>query len=125
MSDIEDTPPATWAHRLRIFMLAVVALAFVTGVIKAAQGEGPPLWWLYLIILGVLGVLAWIESRWAVFAFALYIATYKFLWIFATAENYLGKAVVAGGIVLACGLKYLYDRRMRRITNTSDVDSSR
>ncbi|MHB1205137.1 MAG: hypothetical protein ACYCZX_06185 [Rhodospirillaceae bacterium] len=114
MSETEDTIPVTWAHRLRIFMLAVVALAFVTAVVKVFQGEGPPLWWLYLVILAVLGVLAWIESTWAVFAFALYIAAYKFLWIFATDENYLAKGVVAGGIVLACGGKYVYDRRKRR-----------
>ena len=114
MTESEETPPVTWAHRLRIFMLAVVAIAFVTGAIKAFQGEGPPLWWLYLVILAVLGTLAWIESGWAVFSFALYIATYKFLPIFATSENYLAKGVVAGGIAAACGLKYLYDRRKRR-----------
>ena len=114
MSETEDASPVTWAHRFRIFMLAVVVLAFVTAVIKVFQGEEPPLWWLYLIILAALGVLAWIESGWAVFAFVLYVASYKFLWIFATAENYLAKGVVAGGIGLACGLKYLYDRRKRR-----------
>ena len=120
MTEPEPQPeePVTWAHRFRIFMLAVIALAFVTAVIKAAQGEGPPLWWLYLVILAVLGVLAWIESPWAVFSFLLYVVTYKFLPIFATDENYLAKGVVAGGVALACGLKYLYDRRKRRMATT-------
>lgn len=118
MSETEDTAPVTWAHRFRIFMLALVALVFVTTVIKIFRGEDQPLWWLHLVILAVLGVLAWIESGWAVFALALYFAAYKYLWIFDTAENYLAKGVVAGGIALACGAKYLFDRRKRRTAKT-------
>jgi hypothetical protein len=123
MTESEGASPVTWAHRFRIFMLATVAIAFVTGVIKVVQGEGPPLWWFYLIILVVLGALAWIESSWAIFGFLLYAAAYKFLPIFATAENYLAKGVVAGGIVLACGLKYLYDWRKRRRSRQGAVAS--
>jgi hypothetical protein len=114
MSEPENAAPVTWAHRLRVFMLAVVALAFVTAVVKVVQGEEPPLWWLYLAILVVLGLLAWIESAWAVFAFALYVVSYKFLPIFAVEESYLLKGIVAAGLILACGAYYLFLRWRRR-----------
>lgn len=103
--------PLTWARRLRIFMLAALALAFFTGVVKVFQGEGPELWWLYLIIIAVLAVLAWIESSWAVFGFVLYIAVYKFIPILAEDSQPLRKVVLVLGVLLACGAKVLYDRR--------------
>ena len=111
---IEKEEPVTWARRLRIFMLAALALAFVTGVIKVFQGEEPELWWLYLIIIAVLGVLAWVESTWAVFGFVFYIAIYKFIPILAEDSQPLRKVVLILGVLLACGAKVLYDRRKAR-----------
>ncbi len=105
----------TWARRLRVFMLAVMALAFVTAVVKVVQGEEPELWWLYLIILAVLFALAWVEHAWAVFAFALYVVVYKFIPILAEPWDYwLRKVLLILGIAAACGLKYAYDRRKAR-----------
>ncbi len=106
--------PVTWARRLRIFMLAVTALAFVTALIKVFQGEQPPLWWLYLICLAGLFALAWIESSWAVFSFVLYIAAYKFIPILDEDSQHLRKVVLILGVVLACGAKWLYDQRKAR-----------
>ncbi|MBX7200758.1 MAG: hypothetical protein K1X51_15415 [Rhodospirillaceae bacterium] len=114
MTESESEPPVTWARRLRIFMLAVTALAFATTVIKVFQGEEPPLWWLYLIILAGLFALAWVESGWAVFAFVLYIAVYKFIPILDEDSQPLRKVVLILGVALVCGLKYLYDRRKAR-----------
>lgn len=117
MPEAETTPPeepVTWARRLRVFMLALSALAFVTAVIKVFQGEEPPLWWFYLICLAVLFALAWIESSWAVFGFVLYIAVYKFIPILAEDTQHLRKVVLVLGIALACGAKWLYDRRKVR-----------
>ncbi len=117
MSDPEAAPqdePVTWARRLRIFMLAVLTLAFVTAVIKVFQGEEPPLWWLYLVILAVLFVLAWLEHSWAVFAFVLYVAVYKFIPILAEDSRHLRKVVLVLGVALACGAKYFHDRRKAR-----------
>ena len=96
-------------------MLAVVALAFVTGVVKVVQGEAPELWWLYLVILAVLFALAWVEHSWAVFAFVLYVVAYKFLPILAEPWDYwLRKVLLVLGITAACGLKYLYEQRKAR-----------
>ena len=106
--------PVTWARRLRIFMLAVTALAFATAVIKVFQGEEPPLWWLYLIILAGLFALAWVESSWAVFCFVLYIASYKFIPILDEDGQPLRKVVLVLGVALAVGAKWLYDRRKVR-----------
>lgn len=115
MAETEEQEPTAWARRLRIFMLAVVALAFVTAVIKVVQGEAPELWWLYLVILAVLAVLAWIEHSWAVFAFALYVVIYKFIPILAEPWDYwLRKVLLILSIAAACGLKYLCERRKAR-----------
>ena len=109
----EKKQPVTWARRLRVFMLAVLALAFVTAVVKAIQGEGPELWWLYLIILAVLGALAWLEHPWAVFAFLLYVVVYKFLPILTEPWDYwLRKVLLVLGVAVACGGYYAYERRM-------------
>lgn len=114
MTESEQEEPVTWARRLRIFMLAVTALAFATAVIKVFRGEAPPLWWLYLIILAVLFALAWVESGWAVFSLVLYIAVYKFIPILDEDGQPLRKVVLILGVALACGLKYLHDRRKAR-----------
>ncbi len=117
MTEPDTTPPkepVSWARRLRIFMLAVTALAFVTAVIKVAQGEGPALWWLYLICLAGLFALAWVESSWAVFSFVLYVAVYKFIPILDEDSRHLRKVVLILGILVACGAKWLYDRRKAR-----------
>lgn len=117
MSEPETIPqeaPVTWARRLRIFMLAVTALAFGTAVVKVFQGEEPPLWWLYLICLAGLFALAWVESSWAVFSFVLYVAVYKFMPILAEDSQHLRKVVLILGVALACGAKWFYDRRKAR-----------
>lgn len=113
--------PVTWARRLRIFMLAVTALAFATAVIKVFQGEEPPLWWLYLIILAGLFALAWIESSWAVFCFVLYIAAYKFIPILDEDGQPLRKVVLMSALAAAFCLKYWYDRRRARPASAEDT----
>ena len=113
---MEDTPapPETLISRLKIIMLAMIAFAVAYHVRDLVAGTAQPLWWLHLLILVTLAMLTWIENAWALFGFVLYIVAYKYLWVLGAPDREEAKAVVVLGIALACGAKYLYERRKKR-----------